>query len=496
MQEDLKRELHSEANSANLLEVELPEALNSKYELLEFIGEGAMGSVYKIKHRLLGKIDAIKFLHGHGQFNEQALKRFRQEALLASQLSHPNLVVVKDFGVAGEKPYLIMDCVIGKTLSAQLAEGGGLSPERFVAVFTQVCSGLSHAHAAGVVHRDLKPSNILVEQEASPIAKIIDFGIAKSVQDAENRQDLTQTGAIVGSPLYMSPEQCIGRPADKLSDIYSLGLTMYESVVGRPPLEGTNVLETVHLRLSQKPKSFAELGISYPAHLEKLIFSCLEHDPAKRPQSADQLVRALCEPNPSLLTTGKKSIDRAVYLAGVAIIVAVFVAWFIKYEPAVVVRTADSTAAAIQPDGSLESAVKLREAGQDAVNAGRFIEAERFLGQALTTFERHKQLQWQASTLDVLGQLHQRQGHFGQARNTMKRAADLWRLAYGESSPYTAYGNSRLAECLEAAGDKAAARDCFQRSLIILKDAKPSVEKQTEITRANAGLARLSGRKS
>jgi serine/threonine protein kinase/Flp pilus assembly protein TadD len=273
--------------------------LGDRYEILELIGDGAMGQVYKAKHRLLKRIVAVKMMHPNLVSGAAALKRFQKEAELASALNHPNILTVYDFGVTdGGVPYLVMAFLEGTSLAEQIAGGANLELKRSVHIFKQVSLGLAHAHENGVVHRDLKPSNImLVQLDNDPdFVKIVDFGIAKLLTPTEGETDnLTRTGEVFGSPPYMSPEQCRALPVDARCDIYSLGCVMYRTLSGKQPITGHDLIEYLYKHVNETPEAFSivcpELNI--PADLETIIFKAMAKQPDDRYQSMGELRDAL-----------------------------------------------------------------------------------------------------------------------------------------------------------------------------------------------------------
>lgn len=215
-----------------------------------------------------------------------------------SRLTHPNVLQAIDFGFFDGMPYLIMDLVKGHSLSEKLKSEGQLSLSAFFEISRQVCLGLSHAHLNGIVHRDLKPANIMLLQQDGQDGvqvKIVDFGLAKMAEpESSSGGKLTQTGDCMGSPLYMSPEQCTGSPIDQRSDIYSLGCVFYEALTGRCPLEADSILEVMRAHISESPKEFpADSRI--PITLQQLIMRMLCKEPADRPQSADHVLTDLKE---------------------------------------------------------------------------------------------------------------------------------------------------------------------------------------------------------
>ena len=267
-----------------------------QYEILSILGKGGMSVVYRARHRLMDRIVAIKVLQGDAE--AIAIERFKQEAKSASLLNHPNIISIYDFGIFGEQAYLVMDCLEGKTLADVLETEGHLNADRAVKLFRQACLALENAHKHGVIHRDLKPSNICLvpDENGHEHLKIVDFGIAKLMNKTGLQQlQLTQTGEVFGSPLYMSPEQCTGKSLDNRSDIYSLGCLMYESLTGKPPIVGTTTYETMALHVSGKPEPFNKIApeLKINPSIEALVFRCLEKRPIDRYQSAAEILSDL-----------------------------------------------------------------------------------------------------------------------------------------------------------------------------------------------------------
>ncbi len=266
-----------------------------RYQILSFIGRGGMSVVYKARHLYMERIAAIKMLHAHLVSNPQSVKRFQQEAQAASCLAHPNIMGVHDFGITPQgQTYLVMDYLQGISLAELIEKEKQIAPERAHSIFVQACDALAHAHQKGVIHRDLKPSNImLLDNEDQPdFVKIVDFGIAKLLPQSEKQgQHLTQTGEVFGSPLYMSPEQCLAGSLDARSDIYSLGCLMYEALTGKAPLAGANMLETMYMHLNEPPLPFKKVrpDLNLPEELEAVVFKTMEKDPNDRQQSMSEL---------------------------------------------------------------------------------------------------------------------------------------------------------------------------------------------------------------
>jgi serine/threonine protein kinase len=275
------------------------EMLADRYEIIEVIGEGGMGVVYKARHVLMKRVVAIKMLHESLIANELTRKRFEQEAQAISALNHPNILTVYDFGITKDnKPYLVVEFLEGTNLAELLEKENHLSEQRALHIFKQACSGLAHAHDKGIVHRDIKPSNFMLVKMGTDeeFVKIVDFGIAKLVQEGQKDTiGLTTTGEIFGSPLYMSPEQCCGRSVDARSDIYSLGCVMYFTLTGHSPFAAENVPACLYKHVHETPEKFAEVNpevVLSPA-LEGIVFKAMEKEAESRYQSMVDFGKAL-----------------------------------------------------------------------------------------------------------------------------------------------------------------------------------------------------------
>jgi len=291
--------LAPETGSATQDYLEVGSIVADRYRIDSIAGRGGMGVVYKAQHLHISRTIALKMLLRDAATNPMEFKRFRQEAETASQLRHPNIIAVYDFGPVGEDQfYLAMDYLDGKTLYQTIKADGPLSLTRFQAVFKQACDALEHAHKNKVVHRDIKPGNfVLVERDGvKDYLVIVDFGLVKLLTQNED-QHLTTTGAVLGSPLYMSPEQCRGLALDQRTDIYSLGCVMYEALIGRPPLQGPTTIDTITKHLHETPLSFKEVnaGIYVPAELEVVVMKALQKEPANRHQSMAEFGREVAK---------------------------------------------------------------------------------------------------------------------------------------------------------------------------------------------------------
>jgi len=270
------------------------------YAVLERIGEGGMGVVYKARDTRLDRFVALKVLPENRLGNDDARRRFVQEAKSASALNHPNIVTVHDIGVQDGVAFIAMELVPGKTL-AEIVPRQGLPVGAALGLATQIADGLATAHKAGIIHRDLKPGNIVVSDDGR--VKILDFGLAKLVEpgiegsDAATKSlaDLTDRGLIVGTVGYMSPEQAEGGALDSRSDIFSFGVVLYEMVTGRKPFSGESPLRTMSAILKDTPQPISEIAPGCPREFERIIDRCLRKDPKRRWQHAEDIRIALLD---------------------------------------------------------------------------------------------------------------------------------------------------------------------------------------------------------
>jgi len=261
--------------------------IGARYEVVRFLGSGGMGAVYLVRDHELRRDVALKFLREDVASDPVALERFRREVALASQVTHRNVLRVYDIGEAPGVRFVTMQHVEGEDLAARLRREGRLPVDELIAIFRQTCEGLAAAHAAGVVHRDLKPQNILLDRSGSP--HIADFGLALSFGQAS----LTDGGKLLGTPVYISPEQVNGAKADHRSDIYALGTILYEMAAGRAPFSEGTTTEIVLQRLQRPPRPVAELRPEIPAYVRRIVARCLAIDPAARYQSCTEILRDL-----------------------------------------------------------------------------------------------------------------------------------------------------------------------------------------------------------
>ena len=261
------------------------QTVGGRYRLGRSLGHGGMATVHVARDEELGREVAIKRLSEALSGDEIFRERFMREARTAAGLSHPNIVGVFDVGEEDGLPYIVMECVDGRTLAELLAESGPLDPDRAVDLILQACAGLEHAHAAGLVHRDIKPQNLLVRDDDT--LKIVDFGIARPVDGTQ----LTLAGTILGTAAYLAPEQALGERVTAAADLYSLGAVTYELLSGRPPYEFESLAE-LPVKQREGPPPPIE-GVSQ--ELQDVVRRCLAPDPADRPSSAAALAHELAQ---------------------------------------------------------------------------------------------------------------------------------------------------------------------------------------------------------
>src|SRR5258705_6746381 len=268
---------------------------DNKYRLDQRLGGGGMGNVYRATHLLIDRPVAVKVLSQRFIGDETAQHRFRREARASGRMQHPNAVMVNDFGATGDGwLYIVMELLEGLTLRDLLAREAPLDPARAVSFILQACAAVGAAHDAGLIHRDLKPANIFIEQRPNlpSVVKVLDFGVAKfAVEEHEDDYDtLTQVGAIIGTPRYMSPEQCAGTGSlTPAADVYSLGIILYEMLTGASPFTGDTPLALALKQVSEAPRPPREIVPSIPEALERVVLHALAKNPNERPQDAHEL---------------------------------------------------------------------------------------------------------------------------------------------------------------------------------------------------------------
>ncbi len=281
--------------------------VGGRYFVRRLCGEGGMGRVYEAEHTDIGKRVALKILHPAYSQTPDLVERLRREARAASKISHPNVVDVTDSGTTPDGAFFfVMEYLEGIELGELIFKEGKLGLARSLHIGGQICRALQAAHQVSVIHRDLKPENVLIlsRDGQKDFVKVLDFGIAKSGTDGDDddkqadgkpSRRLTHPGMTMGTPEYMAPEQAAGRPADPRSDVYAAGGLLYEMLSGKPPYEGANFMEILHKKANTLPTQLSTLREDIPASLDQLIMRTLAKDPAARPQSMEELGRALLD---------------------------------------------------------------------------------------------------------------------------------------------------------------------------------------------------------
>jgi serine/threonine protein kinase len=302
--------------------------LADRYDILEIVGTGGMGTVYKARQRLINRIVAVKMLHKTMMTSADVLRRFQLEAQAASRLSLPNILTIYDFGLTEEgQPYMVMDYLNGTSLDKIILNQHHLEPIRALNIFIQACAALAHAHQHEVLHRDIKPSNIMLVNfdDQSDFVKIVDFGIAKMMNKIEGQAaELTKTGEVYGSPPYMSPEQCRGVELDNRADIYSLACVLYKSLVGRNPMQSKGdsmPLQIMLKHINEKAPSFAEAApdLFLSSKLEAVVFKALEKNPDNRYQSMLEFKDALEKVRDALVAESRAAQTKAEDVAALVV---------------------------------------------------------------------------------------------------------------------------------------------------------------------------------
>lgn len=268
--------------------MEMPSLLNDRYQLQDTLGTGGMAVVYKARDLMLERSVAVKVLREDFSKDPAFRERFRQEARAAANLSHPNIVTVHDFGLDQGHLFIVMEFMPGTDLKTLIKQKERFSVNESLELMIQACGGIGYAHRAGLVHCDVKPHNILVTPEGR--LKVTDFGIARALSTISPDE---QSDMVWGSPHYFSPEQASGRPPSPASDVYSLGVILYEMVTGRLPFLASDSAELARMHREDKPVSPRYYNNDIPAALEEIILKVLSKEPSQRYRTADQLGRLL-----------------------------------------------------------------------------------------------------------------------------------------------------------------------------------------------------------
>jgi tetratricopeptide (TPR) repeat protein/predicted Ser/Thr protein kinase len=328
-------------------EIPLGTVFAKRYEIVSILGQGGMGRVYKARDRELDKLIALKTIRLDTAEGPEALARFKQELLLARKVTHKNVVRIFDLGEADGTRFFTMEYIEGDSLKAVIRRGR-IPTAQAVALSRQVLSALEEAHAQGIVHRDLKPQNIMVDRDGN--AHLMDFGIAR----ATDATGVTATGAVVGTPDYMSPEQVKGEKAGTAADVFSFGVILYEMVTGELPYQAETAMSKVMMRLSHRPRPVRELHADIPRYLDGVVRKCLEIDPVLRYQRAGEVLedldrQAVSASFPLRLRQAARR-RRRILAAGAVLALAAGAAWWVALRP-----RAEAPAAAEAPAGPVHT---------------------------------------------------------------------------------------------------------------------------------------------
>src|SRR5579871_5324648 len=258
--------------------------LGERYEIIKRLGEGGMGAVYKARDRELDLLVALKVIRPELSSNPEILRRFKQELILARQVTHKNVIRIFELGMADGRKFITMDYIDGRDLKSILLERGKLPPDEAVRIVRQICKGLEAAHSEGVVHRDLKPQNIMVD--AAGRVWVMDFGLARSM----DLVGLTRTGVLMGTPDYMSPEQARAEKVDARSDLFSLGIIVFEMLAGRLPFDADTLMGKLLQRVQKRAPLVSDIEPGVPADLARVVEKCLEPEVAKRYHSIREIL--------------------------------------------------------------------------------------------------------------------------------------------------------------------------------------------------------------
>jgi serine/threonine protein kinase len=290
-------EAQTETLVVPIVDMKTGSILADRYEIIEELGKGGMGKVYKALDREISEKIAVKIIRPEIATNKKIIERFHNELKMARTITHKNVCRMHDLGRDGKTRFITMEYVSGEDLKKSIRRMGPLTVRKAISIGKQICHGLSEAHSLGVFHRDLKPHNIMIDREGN--AKIMDFGIALS----QKARGITDSNVIIGTPQYLSPEQVEGKKVDQRSDIYSLGVILFEMVTGQVPFDGDTTLSVAVKHKTEIPRDPKEFNAQIPEELSQLILRCLEKNPEQRYQSVDELYSMLTEIEGEMPTT-------------------------------------------------------------------------------------------------------------------------------------------------------------------------------------------------
>jgi serine/threonine protein kinase len=278
---------HTQTLRTPIKELTTSSTFAGRYQIIEELGKGGMGRVYKALDTEIKEKIALKLLKPEIGIDEEVIERFRNELKLARKISQKNVCRMYDLNRDEGVYYITMEYIAGEDLKRLIRKVGQMSAGKTISIAKQVCEGLAEAHSLGIVHRDLKPQNIMVDEDGN--AKIMDFGIARSI----SAKGITREGVMIGTPEYMSPEQVDGKEVDQRSDVYSLGVILYEMLTGRVPFEGETALSTALKHKAEEPENPKDFNPQIPESLSRLILKCLEKKPERRYDSVQSIAREL-----------------------------------------------------------------------------------------------------------------------------------------------------------------------------------------------------------
>ncbi|OGI50352.1 MAG: hypothetical protein A3E57_01780 [Candidatus Muproteobacteria bacterium RIFCSPHIGHO2_12_FULL_60_33] len=335
----------------------IAEALAARYEILDTLGEGGMGMVYRVRDRETNEILALKLLRPEIARDPAMMEWFKNEIRLAHRITHKNVCRIYDFNRVGDLAYITMEYMDGESLRAWLKRAGKMTPERVIDLARQITAGLSEAHVQGVVHRDLKPENVMLGRDG--LVKLLDFGIARAAGS-----DTATARTIIGTPEYMAPEQSQGKAVDQRVDLYAMGLILYECLTGRRAFSGATPVEIALKQLKERPLPLRKFLPSTPPHLEAIVLRCLEKEPARRFASAAEIQRALVQPGAPLQRASHSWKTAAVVTVGLLAVMAAYQMVNRQGMPSAPVQTQEASANLPDHQQVPEELVKLFEAAK------------------------------------------------------------------------------------------------------------------------------------
>ena len=500
-----------EANDTRAAEALIGTTIAGRFEILSVLGSGGMSTVYKARHLLLDRVVAVKFIHG-GQLHARGIQRFQQEAKTATALNHPNIAAVREFGQDEQsRPYLVMDFVEGVSLQDAIDNAGGKLPvERVERIISQVCDGLKHAHDNGVIHRDLKPANIIITRNSHGVetAKIVDFGIAKLV-DEEKEANLTQTGEVFGTPNYMSPEQCLGKRADKRSDIYAMGCVTFECLTGLPPFVSESALQTLMSHVNDAP-NFSTF--KWPPNLHRAVQGCLEKKPEDRWQKIDEFKQCIEDPAAKPVSKRRQksvSVVKLIAISVAAIVLAIVAAVVVVLYPIArpiffpnewealsrkaatekslgennyasatsyywkAVRSAERNNAPIEQREPI-----YLDFARHSSTAGNFDTAIKFFNKALEANLKHKEDFNRGSIHEWLSDIYNQRKEYKKGIEHGREAVAIKKRILGREHDYTVTSLFRLSQALEGDGRYMEAEQVSREALDIANTLYPKADSE------------------